>query len=80
MEDIQIIIPDTNALNFDECADLKQFILDRGREATQSLDPSNDVMLVGSWFSINRKHSFHPNTQSFICNVEWRILCAGTRR
>ena len=36
MEDIQII-HDTNALNFDECADLKQFILDRGREATQSL-------------------------------------------
>ena len=52
--------PDTNALNFDECADLKQFILDRGREATQSLAASNDVMLVGSWFSINRKHSFHP--------------------
>jgi len=52
--------PKENALDFDECAELKEFILECGRAANQSINCPADSMLVGSWFSINRKHSYHP--------------------
>ena len=52
--------PAQNALEFDECSELKQFILDCGRNANQTINSPADALLVGSWFSINRKHSYHP--------------------
>lgn len=52
--------PKQNALEFEECADLKEFVLDCGRKANQSINSAGDSMLVGSWFSINRKYSYHP--------------------
>jgi len=52
--------PAQNALDFEECAELKNFILDCGRSANQTINTPADSFLAGSWFSINRKYSYHP--------------------
>jgi len=52
--------PSQQALDFDECKELREFILDCGRQANQSLNAGADAIVAGSWFSINRLHSYHP--------------------
>lgn len=68
--------PITNILDYDECIDLKNFIMGRVVEAVKDLGLEGYCNLTGSWFNINRKYSSHgehnhiPDTISGIYYVQ----------
>lgn len=53
--------PITNILNYDECKELKNFIMGNIVQAVKDLGLEGYCNLTGSWFNINRKYSSHGN-------------------
>jgi len=53
--------PINNILDYDECADLKNFVMDNVIEAIKDLGMDGYAKMTGSWFNINRKYSSHGN-------------------
>lgn len=68
--------PITNILDYDQCKDLKNFIMGNVLKAVQDLRLEGYCNITGSWFNINRKYSSHgehnhiPDTISGIYYVQ----------
>lgn len=49
----------TNILQFDELSFLKNFVIDHARVASKEIGIEGEPYITDSWFSINRKGSYH---------------------
>lgn len=50
----------TQALDMEECKELKSFIEECGKSANKLIGIDGGIMFTGSWFSITRQFGVHP--------------------
>jgi uncharacterized protein (TIGR02466 family) len=53
--------PINNILDYDECIELKNFVMESVVEAIKDMGMEGYANMTGSWFNINRKYSSHGN-------------------
>lgn len=53
--------PINNILDYDECLELKNFVMTSVVEAVKDIGMEGYANMTGSWFNINRKYSSHGN-------------------